>query len=247
MTVRTFTRSLVSRVAGRIDPTISQGWDQWARRHSRTNPGRPLGDEWNEPDKIGVSVPADDIVSHLDREIFGPFLGRQETILEIGPGGGRFTDILLPRCSQLIAVDTSKAMLKLLQDRYAQTDKMRYVLSDGSSLGSDIADGTVNAVFAYDVFVHLQHWDIFNYLLEIRRVLVPGGKAIIHHANTFSELGWLKFLYDMDSSIGRHKLPWTFSVMTPEIMHAFIRRAGLTPQDTIVDVVRRDGITLLTR
>jgi SAM-dependent methyltransferase len=246
MTLRGLSRSVAMRLAGRLEPTVSQGWDIWARRHIKANPGRPLGDEWNEPAKIGVSVSAEEIVAYLDRTIVEPFLGEQETILEIGPGGGRFTTVLLPRCSRLIAVETSPAMLALMRKRFARSTKVQYILTDGSSLGQTIPDQSVSAVFSYDVFVHLQHWDIYKYLLEIKRVLIPGGKAIIHHANTFSELGWAKFLGDVEPSLGRHKLPWTFSVMTPDLMHQFITRAGLMPQETLTDVVRRDGITLLT-
>jgi ubiquinone/menaquinone biosynthesis C-methylase UbiE len=240
-----FGRSAVRRLATRVEPTISEGWDSWARRHKRRNPGTPLGNEWNEPAKVGADVAPEELVSHLDKTVFAPLIGSQETILEIGPGGGRFTEILLPKCRRLFAVETSKTMLELLAERFSGSSKITYLLTDGKTLGQEIPDGSVNAVFSYDVFVHLQHWDIFLYLTEIKRLLAPGGRAIIHHANTFSALGWDKFLKDMEPSIGHHKLPWTFSVMTPELMRNFAEKAGLTYEQTIVDVVRRDGITCL--
>lgn len=39
----------------------------------------------------------------------------------------------------------------------------------------------------------VQHWDIYHYLVELQRVLKPGGKALIQHSHTFSELGWKEF------------------------------------------------------
>ena len=48
----------------------------------------------------------------------------------------------------------------------------------GCGLGP-VGDASADAVFSFDVFVHLPRRDTFNYLSEIRRVLRPGGKAII--------------------------------------------------------------------
>jgi ubiquinone/menaquinone biosynthesis C-methylase UbiE len=168
-------------------------------------------------------------------------------MLEIGPGGGRFTEILLPKCDHLIAADTSPTMLDILRERFPSAgEKLQCMLLDGKGL-SAVDDASVDAAFSYGVFVHLQHWDIFNYLCEFARVLKPGGRAIIQHPNTFSELGWQKFLIDVPISLDTHKLAGSFCVMTPELMNGFVTRAGLRVDRFIEDVVRRDCITLLTR
>ena len=239
-------RIAAERVVARVDPTVAQGWDIWARRHKKRNAGTPLGQEWNEPQKIGLDVEADEIVAYLDRELFAPFLDGCETIVEIGPGGGRFTEILLPKCLRLIAVEASPNMLDLLRDRFAHESKIQYALTAGADLPG-VPDDSIDGVFSYDVFVHLQHWDFYHYLTEIRRVLHPGGKAVLHHANTFSGLGWDKFVGDMHASVGKHKLPWTFTVMTPSLMEQFCEAAGLRVVNTVTGVVKRDGITFLER
>jgi len=226
---------------GRGQPTIAEGWDRYARRHERDG---KLGDEWNEPAAIGIDVPADELVAYLDRTVFGPFFGTCEVLLEIGPGGGRFTTVLLPRCRKLLAADTSANMLSLLKSRFGGDARLTCLHLDGRGLRG-IADASVDAAFAYGVFVHLQHWDIYHYLTELRRVLKPGGKALIQHANTFSELGWKRFQKDVPGSLNRHKLPGTFTLMTPEIMAEFVRRAGLALVGCRTDVVRRDAITLI--
>jgi SAM-dependent methyltransferase len=226
-------------------PTISEGWEQYSQKHEAATDGY-LGDEWNTPDIIGVDAPAGEVVSYLDREVFAPFLGNTDVILEIGCGGGRFSEILLPKCSTLIAADTAPTMLKLMKKRFAGNSKIRYVLLDGLGL-SPIKDESVDAAFSYGVFVHLQHWDIYNYLSELERVLKPGGKAIIQHANTFSDLGWGKFVHDVKPSLNRHKLVKSFSVMTPEMMAEFVSRTGLTTECCRVDAAKRDGISLIRK
>jgi ubiquinone/menaquinone biosynthesis C-methylase UbiE len=167
-------------------------------------------------------------------------------LLEIGAGGGRFTSLLLPRCQRLIAADTSPAMLELLRRRFGDDGRVERLLLDGRGL-TGVPDGSLDAAFSYGVFVHIQHWDIYNYLVELRRTLRPGGRAIIQHANSFSELGWGKFLHDVPQSLGLHKQPNTFTVMTPDLMRELAGRAGLVLDDCVTDVVRRDCISLLRK
>src|SRR4051794_24301805 len=167
--------------------TIAQGWDTYAKERRQK---KRVGDVWNRPSLIGMDVERpQDVVPYLDREVFTPFLGTVGTIVEIGPGGGRFTEVLLPKCHKFIAVDTSPVMIELLKERFPEETKIEYHVSKGRGL-PEVGDESVDAAFSYGVFVHLQHWDIFNYLQELNRVLKPGGKALIHHSNTFSDLGW---------------------------------------------------------
>lgn len=44
-----------------------------------------------------------------------------------------------------------------------------------------MADGIVDAIWSYDVFVHINPIDARSYFCELRRVLKPGGRAVIHH------------------------------------------------------------------
>lgn len=38
-------------------------------------------------------------------------------------------------------------------------------------------------MFCYDAMVHFEMMDIYEYLKDIYRVLVPGGMVLIHHSN----------------------------------------------------------------
>ncbi len=232
-------KNLVELLGG----TVSQGYEKYAKTF-KAEPGKYLGDEWNEPDVIGLNVAPNQIVPTLDRMIFQPFLGTCDVILEIGAGGGRFTEILFPKCNKVIATDTSPTMLYHLKQRFKDWPKLECIQLDGRGL-EPIEDQSVDAAFSYDVFDHLEQWDIFNYLCELKRVLKPGGKAIIHHSNTFSELGWKRFVSDMPQQINVPKIWGTLSMMTPEVFKELSERAGLSHIDCITDVVQRDGISLL--
>lgn len=234
---------LRGRILGALGQTVSQGYENYARGY-KSSSGAHLGDEWQQPGVIGMDVPADQVVPTLDEKVFRPFLGTCDVILEIGAGGGRFTEILFPKCQKVIASDTSPAMLSLLRQRFAGNLKLECLVLDGRGLGS-IQDQSVDAAFSYDVFNHIEHWDIFNYLCEIRRVLKPGGKAVIHHANTFSELGWKRFVTETPQQVNLPKIWGTFSLMSPEIFKELSERAGLLHRACITNLVRRDGISLL--
>lgn len=226
-----------------LGESVSKGYDNYAKRF-KANLGKYLGDEWNEPDVIGFDVPPNQIVSSLDQMIFAPFLGSPDCILEIGSGGGRFTEVLATKSRKLVATDTSPNMMALLRERFKDLSNLEFVLLDGNGLGS-IPSQSVDAVFSYDVFNHLEQWDIFNYLMEIKRILKPGGKAILHYSNSFSELGWKRFLEDIPLQLNAPKVWGTLSFMTPDIFIEFISRAGLEHVETITKVVRRDAISLV--
>jgi ubiquinone/menaquinone biosynthesis C-methylase UbiE len=227
--------------------TVAEGWERYARQHVSRHADQNLGEEWNEPKKMGLSVQRpSDVVSELDARVFGRFIGSPDTVVEIGAGGGRFTELLASRCQRLIAADTSPTMLRLARDRLGEDPTISYIVLDGYGL-TGVADESADVVFSYDVFVHLHHWDIFRYLCEIHRILVPEGKAVIHHSSTFSELGWVEFLVDLPHCVGGHTTHDNFSVMTPALFQEFVLRAGLRVERMITEVVLRDCIALLRK
>ena len=228
-------------------PTVATGWDRYAR-HSRYGVGAAstehLGDQWTTPEVLGVNVLAEQFLEYLDQRMIEPFFGRGGVVLEIGAGGGRMTRFLLNRSDRVIAADTGRTMIRLMRHRFGDDPKIQYLLLDGRGL-TGIGDHSLDKVFSYDVFVHLQPWDIFNYLQEIQRTLKPGGRAIIHHANTLSSLGWKKFLADVPLNVARHKTFDSFSVVTLELMRELATRAGLEIVEQRADIVPRDAVTYL--
>jgi ubiquinone/menaquinone biosynthesis C-methylase UbiE len=108
------------------------------------------------------------------------YLPADADVLEIGPGAGRWTEILQPRARQLTLVDISTRCLELCQARFAAAQNIRYVLSAGAALPG-VPDAGIDFIWSFDVFVHISPVDTEAYLKEFRRVLRPGGRAVIHH------------------------------------------------------------------
>jgi SAM-dependent methyltransferase len=104
------------------------------------------------------------------------------TVLEIGPGAGRWSAVLAPRAERLVLVDVTPHVLELCRERLGDPPHVAYVRSHGSDLPG-VADASVDAVWSFDVFVHVAPLDQARYLEELARVLRPGGVAAIHHAD----------------------------------------------------------------
>jgi len=150
-------------------------WD-WSR----------LGEEWNASEEWKQAL-VDDVLL--------PTIPPGGTVVEIGPGGGRWSVLLQPRAERLILVDVAQRPLDLVAERLGGAPNVEYVLTDASALPG-VADASVDAVWSFDVFVHIAPGDQAGYLGEIARVLRPGGVAAIHHADGRnrgrlpSRLGW---------------------------------------------------------
>jgi SAM-dependent methyltransferase len=138
------------------------GWD-WSR----------AGEEWTASPEWKAAL-IDDVLKR--------FVPERAVILEIGPGAGRWSRALLARATKLILVDVSPRPLELCREEFSGVERVHYVLSGGCDLPG-VADGSVDAVWSFDVFVHVAPADQAGYLGEIARVLAPGGLAVIHHAD----------------------------------------------------------------
>ena len=53
-----------------------------------------------------------------------------ETVIEIGPGRGALTELLIPRAARLIAIEYDRALAKILRDRYAADSRVTVVAQD---------------------------------------------------------------------------------------------------------------------
>ena len=151
----------------------SENWEaQYAGRYAN------LGDEWCDD---GTAERRRD--EHLFAAVAAPWLDANSSVLEIGPGGGKWTVRLASRSKEVVAFDVASAMLRRTQSRCdaACLTNVRFVLGDGDGL-CQIADGSVDLVFSYDVFVHIALEDTVVYIQEMARVLKNGGVAVIHHA-----------------------------------------------------------------
>ncbi len=131
------------------------------------------GEEWN--------ASADWKQALVDRVLMA-WIPEDRVVLEIGPGASRWSAALQPRARRLILVDVAERPLALCRERFATVENVEYVLSSGNDLPG-IVDASVDAIWSFDVFVHIAPIDQAAYLTEVARVLGPGGVAVIHHAD----------------------------------------------------------------
>lgn len=106
-------------------------------------------------------------------------------VLEIGPGAGRWTQHLQPISRRLVLADISERCIELCRARFAGCSNVEYNVVKGGKL-APLDANSVDAVWSYDAFVHINPTDTDLYLGEIRRVLRPGGIAIIHHPGNYA-------------------------------------------------------------
>lgn len=158
-------------------------WENWNWR-------RAFGEEWTWSANWKASL-IDDV---MDR-----FIKPGGKILEIGPGGGKWSIPLSVRAKKLILLDISAACLEICREKFADSKAdVSFVLGDGMHL-SGIEDASVDYIWSFDVFVHIAPEDINSYFQEMKRVLRPGGIAIIHHADEGGIAGgWRSSLYRKD-------------------------------------------------
>jgi ubiquinone/menaquinone biosynthesis C-methylase UbiE len=104
-----------------------------------------------------------------------------DSLVEIAPGYGRWTQYLLPHCKSYTGVDLSEQCIYACRERFAGTDAV-FVAGDGMSLPT-VQDESVDLVFSFDSLVHCEDDVIAAYLRECARVLGADGVAFIHHSN----------------------------------------------------------------
>jgi len=101
-------------------------------------------------------------------------------ILEIGPGAGRWTEFLQPLAKDLYVVDVSARAIDVCRKRFSSATNIKYFINRNACL-EFIPDKTIDAIWSFDVFVHINPKITDAYLSEFKRVLIPGGIAVIHH------------------------------------------------------------------
>jgi ubiquinone/menaquinone biosynthesis C-methylase UbiE len=128
------------------------------------------GEEWSRNDTWKEQIIGEFLI---------PNIPEGGTALEVGPGGGRWTEVLQRRVSRLYVADVAERAIELCRDRFADCSNIEYLLGDGSTI--DVPDCSIDAIWSYDVFVHINPKDARSYFQEFRRILKPGGRAVIHH------------------------------------------------------------------
>jgi cyclopropane fatty-acyl-phospholipid synthase-like methyltransferase len=181
-----------------------------------------FGDRWGCPESFTPLL-------EVRRRFIEPYLVPGSTVLEIGSGGGRWTQYLRS-AGRLIVVEFNPESFNCLRRRFPDLRFTPYQTSGYEMDGVETA--SVDLVFTFDVFVHLEAEGIKAYLLEIERVLKPGGVAVVHYG-------------DIRKEIARDNPG--FSRMTRALMEELIAATRLRELDHDEDIMFHSNLVALTR
>lgn len=145
----------------------------------------------------------------LCRSFFQRYVEPDATVLDVGAGHCEFINAIA--CRRRIALDLSA---EVRQHASPGVEVMQGVCTDLTALG----DGTVDVVFASNIFEHLPSKDhVLKALSEARRVLRRGGQILILQPNIRYTGGKYWDFFD-------HHLP-----LTERALVEALGLAGLTP------------------
>ncbi len=124
-------------------------------------------------------------IDAIARHYAGSSLATVGTVVDWGVGCGRVVRHLLwsrlrltPTPAKIIGLDIDEVNVEWCRANLSGiSDQVRFELQ--SLEGFDLADGSVDLLYGISVFTHLSEYHQHRWLAEIRRVLRPGGLAIV--------------------------------------------------------------------
>jgi 2-polyprenyl-3-methyl-5-hydroxy-6-metoxy-1,4-benzoquinol methylase len=124
------------------------------------------------------NIPSD---NPLHQRLFKAYVVAQDYVhgnaLEVGCGEGRGVEVLLNKAASFTAIDKIEEALQVLQQKFPQG---KFISMNIPPFG-ELQDNTYDCVVSFQVIEHIR--DDVRYLQEIRRVLKPGGIALLTTPN----------------------------------------------------------------
>lgn len=149
-------------------PSIAANQKMWNETYSWPQ----HGEEWGAVDKPWGRM--------LEKHFIEPFVRTDLMVLEIGPGHGRWSEILARKAGKLILADLSPNCIAFCREKLKKYPHIEYFVNDGRTL-SFLPAASVDLIWSLDAFVHMESDVYEDYFREFTRILKPGGQAVIHH------------------------------------------------------------------
>jgi ubiquinone/menaquinone biosynthesis C-methylase UbiE len=109
-----------------------------------------------------------------------------DKILDLGCGAGVVSEKLIEAGYTVCAVDRSQDMLEHTRKRLSRLPQERYELKQGTCESVPYPDNYFDTILCVGVFGYID--DVVGALLEIRRVLRPGGTVLISVRNSYNRV-----------------------------------------------------------
>lgn len=100
-------------------------------------------------------------------------------VIELACGRGRHVPQYIDRAGAVTLVDILQENMDFCENRFKEYSNISYYCNNGYNL-EKLENEKYSSLFTYDAMVHFEMKDIY-------RVLVHGGKVLIHHSNNHSD------------------------------------------------------------
>jgi len=150
------------------------------------------GDEWSDQAAY-CKKPYNKWKNSIVKNFIFKNINHKANILEIAPGHGRWTEFLVKKSNNLTIVDLNAKCIDFCKKKFSNFKNIQYHVNDGKTLDF-IKSDSIDFIWSYDSFVHMEKDVIESYFKEFFRVLKKGGIAIIHHSGCKDMAPYLKFL-----------------------------------------------------
>ena len=169
--------------------------------------------------------------------IIKPFENNRHVCLEIGPGGGVWTNSLSLKFSEVYAIDVIPRSDKLNNSiKYFEVDSFDYSCSN-------IPDNSMDFVFSFGVFCHLPNSANDEYVKNVKRVLKPGGNAVLMFADWDTHPPLNEIEDRLEYKEKPHGFGWFY--MDKNIIDGIMKKYDIEYEDMLPDF--RDRIIHFTK
>lgn len=164
-----------------------------ARRIADGPPGEPQRSTYETLYESHAQATGDDGVGGGDYHVMGEIeldvlraegLTQTGALLDFGCGNGRLAVHAVPYLAHGVYVGTdiaptflTHAQRRIDAARSGSSCQVRLVHQVDERF--DLADHSIDVACAFSVFTHMEHEDMYRYLVQLRRVVRPGGVMVI--------------------------------------------------------------------
>ncbi len=133
-------------------------------RRKGVNPLEVLDEQWFNGQTAAMSVL--------------PYISKNSTVLEVACGIGRVSRFVAPHCCHLHCADILDEALGEARNQLNQFDNVSFNKINGYDL-SGYESESFDCVYSFTAFFHFDFELVVGYFSEIKRVLKPGGTAVV--------------------------------------------------------------------
>ncbi len=178
------------------------------------------GLHWGDPEKHAN-------LKTIRKRWITPYVDPEKTCVEIGVGGGRWTRYLTG-FKKVYAVDYHEEMFKELR-KTVRADNVECIKNNGDDFPG-IAPGSIDFLFTFGTFVHIDLDIIERYLENIHRILKPDGRAFIQYSDKTKDVA---------------KKNKNFAANTPGIMIPLVKSKGFKVLEEERELLRNASCVFL--